>query len=97
MLIDSDHSKEFTEKYINNLLIHILGTNCIVSVHDVYHSENPSEEGELVIEFLNKNNISYFSPSNKNHYNDLIELKNKLNIEDKIHYYSTNPSIYFIL
>lgn len=97
LFIDSDHSTEFTQKYIDNLLTNLIGTKCIVSVHDVYHHEKPSYEGELVIEFLKKNNISYFSPANKIHNNDFLNLKNELNIADKIHYYSANPSIYFIL
>jgi predicted O-methyltransferase YrrM len=70
LFIDSDHSASFTKKYIdellNPLLIRLKNSNkkIFVSVHDVFHSNIPSDEGKLVIEFLEKNNIEYFSPLN---------------------------------
>lgn len=105
LFIDSDHSAEFTKRYIDNLLIPLLlklrkiNKKIFVSVHDVFHSEIPSEEGVLVIDFLEKNNIEYFSPLHYEHCETLSIIRNNNTILDKseVHYATTNPCIYFIL
>lgn len=104
LFIDSDHSSDFTKKYIecllNPLLIKIRNNNkkMFVSVHDVFHSVIPSDEGKLVIDFLEKNNIEYFSPINYIHKNDIMKYRNNSNLDKfEVHYAITNPCIYFIL
>lgn len=104
LFIDSDHSAEFTKKYIDELLKPLLiklrniNKKIFVSVHDVFHSNIPSDEGKLVIEFLNKNNIEFFSPLN-DYQKDIIQnLRNNSKLDKNgVHYSTTNPSIYFIL
>jgi hypothetical protein len=104
LFIDSDHSAEFTKKYITNVLEPLLiscknnNKKIFVSVHDVFHTPIPSDEGKLVIEFLEKNNIKYFSPNNNIHKNDINSLRNNNNLDtDIIHFAPNNPVIFFIL
>ena len=103
LFIDSDHSHNFTKNYIENLLNQLLiklknkNKKIFVSVHDVFHSSTPSEEGILVIEFLEKNNIEYFSPLNDNHQNDILQLRLSNNVDTNLVHCTTNPCIYFIL
>tara|TARA_B000000477_G_C6062848_1_gene215234 strand:- start:437 stop:1072 length:636 start_codon:yes stop_codon:yes gene_type:complete len=107
LFIDSDHSTEFSIKYINDLLIPLLercklnNKKVIVSVHDVYHGRKnePIEEGKEVINFLSKNNIEYYTVAkscNKN-YNIINNFRHSLGITENIHQHDTNPSIFFIL
>ena len=103
LFIDSDHSKEFTLKYIDNLLepllIYLKQNNkyIYVSVHDVFHSEIPSEEGLEVIKFLEKYNIGYFAPANKDHYKELLNIRNIYQFGSDIHYSTLNTAIFFLL
>jgi predicted O-methyltransferase YrrM len=104
LFIDSDHSSTFTKKYIdellNPLLIKLKNINkkIFVSVHDVFHSNVPLVEGELVIEFLHKNNIEYFSPVCDYHRNNLQKIRYNTNLDKNlVHPSTTNPCIFFIL
>jgi len=103
LFIDSDHSREFTIKYINNLLEPLLqyvkshNKKIYVSVHDVYHTNIPSEEGEEVIKFLEKYNISYFAPANHYHYKEILNIRNKYSFGTNVHQAVTNPAIFFML
>jgi hypothetical protein len=104
LFIDSDHSSAFTKIYIdellNPLLIKLKNMNkkIFVSVHDVFHRNIQSDEGKLVIEFLDKNNIEYFSPLNDYQRDNIQKIRNNTNLDKKnVHYATTNPCIYFIL
>lgn len=105
LFIDSDHSARFTKKYIDELLIPLLSKlrkinkKIFVSVHDVFNIDHlPSEEGILVIDFIEKNNMEYFSPVNYNHRIDICIARNNSSInKDEVHYATTNPCIFFIL
>jgi len=107
LFIDSDHSKEFAENYVNNLLEPLLtytrqnNRKIICSVHDVFHSTGvkiPSEEGEVVINFLNKYNLSYFSPNNLSHSVEIEDIRYSKNLVcPNIHVSYFNPAIFFIL
>jgi len=113
LFIDSDHSENFATNYVNNLLIPLLekcrleNTKIIVSVHDVFHfSKKPSKEGEIVIKFLNTNNISYYTANClTDAYKEIMVTKINLGI-DKIILKSwgntllkdqSNSCIFFIL
>jgi hypothetical protein len=113
LFIDSDHSRDFAKIFVKELLEPLL-ENCKknnrkvpVSVHDVFHKNIPSEEGEEVIHnFLDKHNISYFTPSKMGtHYVELLKTKKSLGLDEGIHTWNgrrtleqqTNPSIFFIL
>ena len=111
--IDSDHSESFTKYYIRNLLNPLLSKvknqkkQILISVHDVFHySKTPSIEGKLVIEFLNNNNISYFTANSlTSNYKKIMKLKKELNIHKVIHKSwgkskledQSNSCIFFIL
>ena len=104
LFIDSDHSEDFAKKYIDELLnpllikLKTINKKIFVSVHDVFHSNVPSDEGKLVIEFLDKNNIEYFSPLNDFHRNEIEIFRNNSNLDkNSVHYSNTNPCIFFIL
>jgi hypothetical protein len=104
LFIDSDHTSGFAKKYVNELLEPLLvklkavNKKVFVSVHDVFHSNVPSEEGEVVIEFLQKHNIEYFSPLNDFHRIDIAKFRNNANLDKTpVHYATTNPCIFFIL
>jgi len=106
LFIDSDHSSQFTARYVTEVLTPLLPENrtknenkkIFVSVHDVFHTTTPSEEGSIVIDFLKKHGISYFSPRNSHHLSEISELRrqNKVNTET-IHYYNADTSIFFVL
>jgi hypothetical protein len=104
LFIDSDHSAEFAQRYITKVLEPLLisckknNKKIFVSVHDVFHRPKPSIEGKLVIEFLEKNNIEYFSPNNNSHNKEILSLRNDSNLDTKIiHHAQYNPVIFFIL
>ena len=91
---------------MNNLLDPLLkicrkeNKEVVVSVHDIYHGRpnEPLEEGKVVIDFLSKNDIEYYTPAKCliQNYNEIINLKKKLGINELINN-ETNPSIFFIL
>ena len=104
LFIDSDHNESFAKKYIDQLLTPLLiklkniNKKIFVSVHDVFHSNIPSEEGKLVIEFLEKNSIEYFYPLNSFQKNDIKRFRNNSNCDKEIvHSTKTNPCIFFVL
>lgn len=102
LFIDSDHTEGFTIKYIEELLKPLLiklkkiNKKIFVSVHDVFHSPVPQDEGKIIIEFLNKNNIEYFSPLNDVHRKDIEHFRNSFLDKELVHW-TTNPCIFFIL
>ncbi len=105
--IDSDHSKEFAQKYIQEFLkpLHESAkSGCkIVPIitHDIYSWETgaaPTEEGEEVLNFLKEMNIGYFAPSC--FYEDFQKVKTlrqSLGIADYVHDVEGNPSILYFL
>ena len=116
LFIDSDHSKDFAISYINNLLRPLLKKcqddkkHVLVSVHDIFHgrpNEPVDDEGKQIINFLEDNNINYYSPSrfsSRDNHNFLMNLRNSLNFKELIkntHHPTipdnSNSSIYFIL
>lgn len=60
--IDSDHTGEFATWYVQSLFPSLRST-CKVSVHDVFHESTPSQEGQVVIAWLNERGKSFWSPS----------------------------------
>ena len=106
LFIDSDHSGEFAKKYIEDLLEPLLyhtkknRRRVLVSVHDVFHEKKPkiNEEGEIVINFLDNNNIKYFSPNNIEHCSEIEDLRyNSDTVCPNIHFAQFNSGIFFIL
>jgi len=60
LFIDSDHSREFA-KWYTNLILTRTKPGTVVSVHDVYHSTDPSEEGKIVFNWLKQSKLSYWT------------------------------------
>lgn len=98
--LDSEHSKHFAQWYIENIFPKVNG---VVSIHDVFHTQNPasfSDEGLLVIQYLESKNIPYFTPSsakNKRAYLEINKLRKKMGFGPNIHFTATNPMIFFLL
>lgn len=94
LFLDSDHNKEFADWYIENLFPRV-PSGGIVSVHDIINSVNSSwGEIPIILNYLNENQIPYFSPHNNS--KELISLKRKLGIEKVIHHIN-DPIIFFEL
>lgn len=92
LFIDSSHSRDFAINYVNNLLNPLLkfcklkNKQILISVHDVFHTTRASKEGRIVINFLNENNIEYYTPAWKQgNYESLLNVKKKLGFYDVIH------------
>ena len=62
LFIDSDHSRQFASWCLQALFPRV-NPGTIVSAHDVFHQAKPSEEGEVVIEWLSRNHMAYWTPS----------------------------------
>ena len=103
IFIDSDHTPQFARIFTDKLLTPALSharlhnRKIFVSVHDVFHSHLPSDEGQVVIDFLLDNGISYFAPANLEHSIALHDLRKTLTLDSQIHSANTNPAIFFIL
>lgn len=104
VFIDCDCSVDFAKDYIANLLTPLLekaklqNKKTIVCIHDIFHNETPSSEGEFVIEFITQNNLQYFSPKNNEHSQILAGLRSDVGIDTElIHHATSNPAIFFIL
>jgi len=63
LFVDSDHSKEFAESYVNKFFS-LLSNDCYVAVHDIYCSEETNPESLVILNYLKKNNIHevYYVP-----------------------------------
>lgn len=102
LFIDSDHSAEFAEWYIANILPKI-GKGTPVSVHDVFHTADPGSfdgEGVVIIKWLENEGIKFFTASNEKeraNYEAIMSLKKRLGIVEPIDLsVHTNPAIFFI-
>ena len=62
LFMDSDHTREFAIWYVDEVLPN-LKRSCIISVHDVFHHATPSEEGEVVMSWLQERGMSYWTPA----------------------------------
>jgi predicted O-methyltransferase YrrM len=98
LFIDSDHTKEFAEWYVQTLLARAR-PGCVVSVHDVFHGASPSDEGLVVAAWLRDRGISYWSPApaTQPHVTrELIEERLRLGIRFDVRRRRTsNPMMFF--
>jgi predicted O-methyltransferase YrrM len=62
VFIDSDHSPDFARWYTHTLFPR-LRPGTLVSVHDVFHGNQPSEEGEIVLSWLAGRKASFWTSS----------------------------------
>jgi predicted O-methyltransferase YrrM len=104
-LIDSDHSREFTKKYIDGFLYPLhkeaIIQNKVVPIitHDIFwEGTNPTEEGEEVLDFLKHINRDYLTASKFfSDHQKIIKLREHYGINGKLHEPDSNPSIFFFL
>jgi len=62
LFVDSDHSEDFAKWYVRELFPRVR-SGCIVSVHDVFHQATPSEEGAVVLRWLEERGIPHWTVS----------------------------------
>jgi|CXWL01.1.fsa_nt_gi predicted O-methyltransferase YrrM len=97
LFIDSDHSRQFAEWYVGTLFPRIRpGT--FVSVHDVFHAESPSEEGEVVIDWLKSNGLPHWTPSKLGapaENQRILQHRIEIGINYSIHFSDMNPILFF--
>lgn len=97
LFLDSDHRKEFAEWYVDALLPRVHhGT--IVSVHDVFHSLMPSEEGAVVEAWLKKQGLTYWTAAsavNKEAMNAILDERSRLGLDFVIHPLGSDNSMMF--
>lgn len=100
LFVDSDHSSLFAEWYIEHLFSR-LKSGTPVSIHDVFHTGDPSgfdSEGGVVVKWLEDRKISFFTPSpakNPSAFNEINRTKLSLNVIEGIHRSKFNSMIYF--
>lgn len=100
LFMDSDHSADFAQWYIQNIFPKIR-VGIPISVHDVFHTAEPfpNSEGSVIIDWATKKGISYFTVSpakEKTVYDEIMSIKNKLKMKKLIHLSQTNSGIFFI-
>lgn len=102
LFIDSDHSAAFAEWYLQQLFPRLRKGNP-VSVHDVFHTAEPSAyegEGRVLIDWLAQRNLTYFTATPakaKTAYDQIMAVKGQLHIAQPIHFHSqANPAIFFL-
>ena len=97
LFIDSDHTRGFAEWYVKALFLRIRpGT--IVSVHDVFHVPHPSDEGEIVIEWLAGQGLSYWMPSplaDDKTARRILDEREQLGVDYVIHFRGCDNSMLF--
>jgi predicted O-methyltransferase YrrM len=113
LFMDSDHSSEFANWYIENIFPK-LSNGTPINVHDVFTPEHILSETEksktnnffkdveskVIINWLKKKNINYYTTSPlvfNDRYEKIITIKHELKLSKKIHLNITNSMIYFLL
>ena len=101
LFVDSDHSAEFADWYIQNVFP-LLGPNSIVSIDDVFRAptDRPREfgEGRRVLEWLKTEGLEYlsFSPyAPSAGYEQAMRVKAELAMDRPIHNSIVNPCLFF--
>jgi predicted O-methyltransferase YrrM len=100
LFMDSDHSADFAQWYIQSIFPRIR-VGIPISVHDVFHTAKPcpNSEGSVIIDWLEERGISYFTASSakeKTVHNKIMSMKKELNIKKSIHFVHNNSAIFFI-
>ncbi len=100
VFMDAEHTDEFAKWYIEKLFP-FFGQGTIISVHDVFHMADPNREymeGEVVINWLKKKNINYFTASKAKEpktYKRISSVRNRLNFGEDIIKTNANSMIFF--
>lgn len=98
LFVDSDHSKEFAEWFTAELFPRVR-PKTVVSVHDVFHTAEPSEEGAIVLAWLRARRFSYWTPSSEaggDAVRQVLEQRKCQGIDYVVHTLSEkNPMLFF--
>ncbi|OGK09710.1 hypothetical protein A2767_07670 [Candidatus Roizmanbacteria bacterium RIFCSPHIGHO2_01_FULL_35_10] len=103
LFIDSEHTRSFADWYIKNVFPR-LKKNALVMIHDIFHyPEEPWQFSEkpTILSWLKSQNINYITATPVTAkgillYQNLIGLRESLNIRKKITDHNCNPMIFFI-
>lgn len=101
LFIDAAHNASFAKWYISELFPRVPG-GIRVSVHDVYHYRFavPLSEGAVIMRWIKRNNIEFFTASaakNPTDFQRLLAVKQELGLLDRVHDGRDNPMIFFDL
>ena len=99
LFIDSDHSAPFARWYAETLLPRVR-PSVVVSVHDVFHQAQLSEEGQVVANWLNERGGTYWTVASAAAPERAIQLLNErrrfgADFDLPIHSSTANPMIFF--
>ena len=63
LFIDSNHDKEFAQRYVDSFFP-LVRIGCYVAVHDIFYDERKNGESEVILSYLEKNNLqeTYYVP-----------------------------------
>ena len=99
LFIDSDHSPSFAAWYTETLFPH-LPPGTVVSVHDVFHGNTPSEEGDVVLSWLSARNRPFWTPSSSaapDEASAIIRERGRLGLDYHIvRPHGRNPMLFFL-
>ncbi len=101
LFIDADHGSRFAHWYIDNLFPAV-PSGTPTSVHDVFHGARvkPFSEGAVVVKWLARNGIEFFTPSHSKAPQvggQLAAVKRELGLDTPVRESRDNPMIYFNL
>ena len=100
LFMDSDHSESFAHWYIETIIPRV-PPGGIMSVHDVFHTSNPSshdKEGGVIVEWLELQRREFFTASpakQPENHEAIMTVRRKLVIGANIHSGLTNSMIVF--
>ncbi|MGC2289999.1 MAG: class I SAM-dependent methyltransferase [Thermoplasmata archaeon] len=101
LFLDAEHSASFATWFLETL-VPKLSENAIVTVDDIFHPEmeraGETGESKAVLSWLSQRGMPYFTvaPSaNREAYDQLVALRQKLGLMGQIHSSTVNPAIYF--
>jgi predicted O-methyltransferase YrrM len=99
VFIDAEHTAEFAQWYTAELFPR-LGPGTTVSVHDVFHRQDPGRftEGPELVSWLERRAIPYFTaaPARSPEAFDAISaVKRELGFHEPIHPSRANPAVFF--
>ena len=99
LFIDSDHSAPFAKWYVDALFPRVR-PGLIVSVHDVFHQAELSEEGRVVADWLTKRGVAYWTIASAvapKDTADFIRERHKLgeHYVPPVHASQANPMMFF--
>jgi len=101
LFLDAEHSASFAGWYLETLLP-ILSADAIVTIDDIFHPEleraGETGESKAVLSWLADHGLPYFTaaPSaNREAFDQLVDLRQRLGLAGRIHSSTVNPAIYF--